>query len=543
MLPINQQYLRRFAGYPVLSWTIDDWEQFYAMIKRQGSYYDLAREVDRYKRAAFDNQISILFDKAPIKLNLGGETEKTKLIATDKPIGIFDFSMASRGLYRVPEYYSQELANKYPERFKEFELPSGVVPNNLVKEDFSYGRKRYFFPDNGQEFECIIQQKGEAAVNQGVPNAKLKFATRNKKVYLTYKRNKGKVKYVEIYSLFYYTSLSGDVQFAIRHIPAMMVAEYLESIGVMTRIYMTRFVLLSRQPRKTQRKTADGHRLPMSDLGTRVDAPHLFIQPIIVKEFGQDFDKELGFMVSSSNYQGAYGELSQAAQEKELSKGYDLYGYPNWQQNDYWEGIERYRNKYRLYVERGIFKSKEVQPEAMLFFHDIAIKNFMERYVNITTDSVAEKTGETFIGQGQALVNVDINPFFNWWMRMSATNLKNKIEIINSTQLRKDLADIDVQLQKMLDEVQLIIKNIPDSFKIGGGKLYSDYLRNELLPEILRTYEINDVNGKYSFVNYITSITTEITTYAEGDYFPTPEDEKERREELVETVLNELQNF
>ena len=112
------------------------------------------------------------------------------------------------------------------------------------------------------------------------------------------------MKYVEIYSLFYFTSLSGDVQYAIRHIPAVMVADYLESIGVMTRFYMTRFVDIGRSSDREMRKKYEGFDLPMSQSDTKPYKSYLFIQPIIAKEFGQEFDKELGFLISSARFQG-----------------------------------------------------------------------------------------------------------------------------------------------------------------------------------------------------------------------------------------------
>jgi hypothetical protein len=207
-----------FINQPVLGWAIDDFEQLYEIFKNLSSTTDyLKGRLDGYTDSF--NSISMLFDSAPINLNLGGATEKSKLVPTDKSIGVFDFSLASRGLYRVPEYYSEKLAQEKPDRFVEFELPSGVIPPNFVKSDVLLGNKIFYYEEGGVKYNCIIRQKGETDVELGVKGAKLKFATRTRKVYLTYKRNKGKVKYVEIYSLFYYTNLSGDVQYAIRHIP------------------------------------------------------------------------------------------------------------------------------------------------------------------------------------------------------------------------------------------------------------------------------------------------------------------------------------
>ena len=62
-----------------------------------------------------------MYTQAPLALNLGGDTEKTKIKPTDKSTGVFDFSLASIGMYKVPEYYSAELAKEQPNKFVEFD--------------------------------------------------------------------------------------------------------------------------------------------------------------------------------------------------------------------------------------------------------------------------------------------------------------------------------------------------------------------------------------------------------------------------------------
>ena len=198
-------------------------------------------------------------------------------------------------------------------------------------------------------------------------------------------------------------------------------------------------------------------------------------------------------------------------------------------------------------MKLGIFKSKEVLPQAMLFFHDMAIKLKMSEFVNTSVSAIRKKTNSS-VSEAQALIDVEINPFFNWWMRMSATNLKNKIDIINSNELRKDIADMEIALNKMVDEAYLIVDNIPDALLDSIDNPYKEYVRG-LLEKILEIYQIY-VSSQYNlgkrpinFKNYVISITTEITTYAEGGYFPTSEEEIEKREQLVTNVITELQNF
>jgi|APGre2960657404_1045060.scaffolds.fasta_scaffold00166_32 hypothetical protein len=533
---------RFFKDDAILAWSVDDFEQLNESVRNSG--IDLARFVENYNIDSFNKNILPLFKDAPIKLNLGGETEKSKLITTDKPTGIFDFSLASLGMYKVPEYYSEKLKLERPDIFKEFELPSGVVPSNLVKKD-DFG---YFYEDANERYDCVIRQKGETAIEEGIPNSKLKFATRNRKVYLTYKRNKGKVKYVEIYSLFYYTSLEGNLEYAIRHIPALMVAEYLESIGVKVRFYMTRFVTPEGTKTKTKfflKKENDGYHLPMWDVNQNNRVTTLFIQPIIVKEFGQEFDKSLGFALTQNNDKTLYNAIAQSAQLKEATT-YDIYGQPNREQDEYWEGIERYRNKYKEYVNKGIFKSKEVLPEAMLFFHDMSIKRYLSSFLISAKSCFPNIKGSREEIKSKVLLDLNVNYFFNWWMRLSANNIKNKIDILNSVELRKDLANIEIELLKFLDEIREIWQNIDPTIQdIYGETLVEIIKRYSLL--ILKEFNIiksaTDINSGFTFYDYITNISDEIKTYAKEGYYPTDQETIDRRNALFVQVDLEMNNF
>ena len=529
---------RKFEDYPILCWTIDDWQQFRQAIQDKApSFFNLDRYVERYRSDVYNRKIDVLFSGTSIKLNLGGESEKSRITTTERPIGIFDFSLASQGLYRVQEYFSEKLAREFPDKFKEFELPSGVVPVNLVKERTDRGTLDFYYEDADGYFPLEREQRGTAAINQGVQGAKLDFATKTKKVYLTFKRNRGKVKYVEIYSIFYYatpttTSLRGDTEFAIRHIPAMMVAEYLESMGIMTRIYMTRFVELEGTYRLNQ--YYNGSELPMYNLAGagRQFTRELFVQPIIVKEFGEELDKSLAFMVSSSSFDDAYKYIAEYAQSKEVDttrSNIKILGNPNFQQEEYFVGIERYRNKYKSYVDLGIFKSKEVLPEAMLFFHDEVIATRLRGFADNLVDLLRNAKNANYTELSERLADPDINPFFSWWMKLSANNLKDKINIINSNELQKDIYLIRSDLEKMVSDFYRIIDEIQNTSIQTSLRLQGR--------TILNSYKIIDYQGKLTFKDYITSITNEITTYADGSLYATDDDTRERRDELVRDVL------
>jgi hypothetical protein len=129
----------RFEGFNIFGWAIDDWEQFYQAIEQEMGRERFERVLNDYKSDSF-SEIEKLFESAPLPLNLGGQTEKSRLVATDKPMGIFDFGLATRGMYKVPEYFSQKLADEFPNKFESFQLLSGIVPPNLIK-----GKKGNFY--------------------------------------------------------------------------------------------------------------------------------------------------------------------------------------------------------------------------------------------------------------------------------------------------------------------------------------------------------------------------------------------------------------
>jgi hypothetical protein len=541
-------FLNRFEGKYVFGWAIDDYDTFYKAIDQE--MYDgknsFNRYLDSYKKYSYNN-IKLLFDNAPIPLNLGGATEKNRLIATDKPMGVFDFSLASMGMYKVPEYFSKKLADEFPNKFADYNLPSGVVPNNLVTQE----GETFYYKDSDGVFDCIIQQKGTRAVDLGEDGAKLKYATRNKKVYLTFKKNRGKVKYVEIYSLFYYTNLEGDVQFAVRHIPALMVSDYLESIGIKTRFYMTRFVTLPQDPMRWDLRefNENGVKLPLYEMAEDKSSVQsaLYIQPIIVKDFGQDIDKAFALMISSTSRSETYDAMATYSIKKEVTnRSFPTLGQPKWSQIDYTEGFERYRNKYQLYNKLGFFKTKEVLPEAMMFFHDFVIKTYFSNFLSNVKLYIKGFRTATTEKDAELLIDVNVNPFFNWWMRLSANNLKNKIELINSLELVKDLKKIQNELQSLVDELNTIVEKTPepkkDNFINKSGftlkKFYKEYGER-----VLRNYNMTNYLGKLDFKPYIYTITSEITTYAEGSMFETTKDMQVIKNSLALSIIEALQNF
>lgn len=196
-------------------------------------------------------QISNLFEL----INLGGAFDKDRMIATDLPIGVFDFGLASQGLYRLQEYWCPDL-NK-------------LIDPNLVRK-ITTDPNKYTYTETiegvNKTFFVVQQQKGtreiekmnahiEELVKVGetrefatelakaqFPNAKLIFRTTTKKVNLvrrskTLKNNKvGNEKYVDLFLRIGGSWYETPRSLLYRTMPSLLVAYFLDRAGIKTRI-------------------------------------------------------------------------------------------------------------------------------------------------------------------------------------------------------------------------------------------------------------------------------------------------------------------
>jgi hypothetical protein len=106
-----------WKDFSLTAWQFDDVNEL-RNIQGQAAYDNALED---YRRDSWSN-ISQLFFSMGMKFNLGGNEEKSRLETTSRPIGVFDFGLASKGLYRVQEYFSKKLQDERPKRFEEFGL-------------------------------------------------------------------------------------------------------------------------------------------------------------------------------------------------------------------------------------------------------------------------------------------------------------------------------------------------------------------------------------------------------------------------------------
>jgi hypothetical protein len=231
-------------------------------LSAKGSY-GLDKPQDKYSNAKVFKEFKQLYDECLLDFDFAGAFTKQKIEITDRQNGVFDFSLASQGLYRPVEYFSEDLKNEFPDEFDYLDLPSGLVPPDLV-DNFAVlnGEKVFYYikRQDGKEAQFICEQRqlGSTEVLINNPKSKLvkakngllyaepstakngeyrvEFKTRNKRSYLTYfKEGGGKAKYVDLYIPINFICRT-ELRDLAYIMPSLILAEQLEKAGTKTKI-------------------------------------------------------------------------------------------------------------------------------------------------------------------------------------------------------------------------------------------------------------------------------------------------------------------
>ena len=176
------------------------------------------------------------FDETLSEIDMGGAFKKSKLVTTEKSTGIFDFGLASPGLYPLQEFFSAKLKKDHPFEFPT-ELP-GIVPPLYV--DQNQMDQFWYVSKSNEKYQMTKQQKGTEGLEIKIPGAYLEFATSVKKVYVTFKREGGKANFVDLYVPVGGLRQIKSSGMLARALPVMMAARYFEQMGIRTRINATR---------------------------------------------------------------------------------------------------------------------------------------------------------------------------------------------------------------------------------------------------------------------------------------------------------------
>lgn len=197
------------------------------------------------------NEFESVFSEINAKLDLGKDSKPARIKFTDKPIGVFSFSQASKGLIRPVEFYS----------FHEQKL---IKPENVFSKK-EYGKDFFYYLLDNEEYEVQRRQEGTTKMLESCPFLKIKydensklflpyddndkivndckgnrlrFTSTNKKVYaFREKKGGGVAPYVDLYIPIGGNSTYDPEQMLIRAIPSIVLGRLLEKSGVRVRIF------------------------------------------------------------------------------------------------------------------------------------------------------------------------------------------------------------------------------------------------------------------------------------------------------------------
>jgi hypothetical protein len=541
----------------IVGWIFDTPQSLkdtYLKSRNASDYADLLQTYEQ----KFESTMSPIFFKTSIKLNLGGENDKARLEFTDQPQGIFDFASASSSLYRIAEYYSDEIAKLPNNIFENFMLPLGIVPNNFVQNKVINGVQEFYYEDkiNNKTYLCEQRQMGLTKALLEDPTLPLskqgtmtiadvfvksaKFGSRTKKPYVRYKKRGGKVKYVEIYSLNHYQTMDGDFFKSSRHLPAIMVLDYLEKQGTTCKFYITRFVDQSVRTSDPIREfdLTTNAKLPLYDCA-KTDWKRLSLIPKCVKDYGEPIDYSFIFGVGGEDtrmYESIYTET--ITNEFEQGASTHAYGKPIHPQYLYEEGFERFRQKYIKYVKEGIWKGKEVKPQGLIMFYDSFLNNNFESLVrnikniirseNLLDNSVIIPRNTNDVVK-DILKNLNFQKWFELSMKISAFVIKHRLDVYNTNNFAKMYREVEKEIDEMISEMDLLIRNEPNT---NAKRFYQDWRSR-----IIRNYIYDDIKL------YVSLRIDEMTFYAEGGCFPTPPEQIEEREKEAKALRDELKKI
>ena len=215
-------------------------------------------------------QISkVVVENIKTLINLGGLYKKDRIRISEDTRGVFDFGLASLGLYRPVEFFSEKLKTdildgvlKNPYKFQGLE--NGVVLPEAVNKKLINNIDFFIYNNNGKEYycerrqrgttqvfnnfsdECLLKKNGDGItltyyisdsnkVFNGKGNIRLKYASSNKKSYLIYDKKDDSVKFVDIFMPVNFLGVN-DSSRGLFLLPAYLISATLEEYGIQTRL-------------------------------------------------------------------------------------------------------------------------------------------------------------------------------------------------------------------------------------------------------------------------------------------------------------------
>jgi hypothetical protein len=456
------------------------------------------------------NEALAFFDSLLVETDMGGAFKKAKLKITDDTRGIFDFGLASQGLFRAIEYYSKELQAESPDEFPE--TKPGIVPDKFVVTQKIFNTTSFYYNSkSGKKYELTQQQDGTKEMLEINPNAllkktdsgllyteptsyidpltnkkfSLKFKTKNKKSYLMFEKKGGKAKMIELYF-----PIHGSVY--LKHIvPLLLVAKYLKQAGVMTRINILRMY-------HERDKLFVMYGYPIKDYGDEID-----FNEIALNGVDNRWWQAMRVMVRSLNDADNAKKAIAKGKTGQSIRFYDGQGSEAGSHKDYVEVFSRYRNWYLEQINKALMPPLRVDKKLILF-------------------------GGVWGGSGslQNLKPEIIREFFR------------VLDTVDFQFNRADQTCGRIYKRIVTDELAKFYQNTKTPNSVNPTT------RNPwTAQEIVTAMEVEKVNLTYAFKRYVQNLLNDTYSYPVGGFYEEPAESAKKLDDEYEEKIEELNKF
>lgn len=488
-----------------------NFEEFKQELNKTSSALDSAKEVAD----------SLLGNLKEI-INLGGSFKKDRLKVTDDSRGIFDFSLASQGLFRPIEFFSEgyaEYAKDNEDEFANLNLPKGVVPDERVRKDTSkFGVVIYYFvADNGTRYQCVRRQKGATAVfekfsdvcmlktnEQGIEvtylksntdkvfngegKTRLKYSSTTKKAYLMFERKAESTKYVDIFIPINFLTVSdGNRMFNV--LGPLLTASALEDFGIKVRISAMRLGVVGSGANKFFQSIS----VPVKDYGTPVSESFNTVMNLLGKQsFASTFFAGLKILEENKGEQ-----LSPSGRPLISGENFESLNPYYYLKDANINLFMRYKNWIKENEGKPFVNTKVVNPNFQIFTHQAIqySEPFYEKRIPLNAKTLAENLPYTMYQ-------------FYWYMDF-----------------------LSIEFNDMKDYVDMLIKRWEED-EVFRRLFVPPKGRGEI-KLVLRQYITNILLYKYY-------------SSKDGAYADTPEEAREKEErktELIKAMDETLKNY
>lgn len=437
------------------------------------------------------NQYIEQFNEYSAKIDSGGAFEKERLRLSEDKRFLFSFALASKGLIRIPEYYSEDVAKKFPKMFNSVgkgatdeTMVAGVVDINMV-QSFPLPNGKPFFFVKIEDFEYPLrqQQKGTAKMLEINSSAtliegddgmfytdpttfkdfSLKFSSSFKKSYIEIPKSGGKGRYVDLYIPF--DMYNDDLNLRLTScIPLLLASKYFQEARIKVRINIMRPIITKGRP------VSSIMAIPIKDFNDPID----FNQLAVLRGI---YNVGKNFTTANALIQQVEKNKKRGNRQVDMARAYAselLYDQEIALQNEF----ARYKNWFRNEVKEGRIKSQLVDKPLMLTFSTEGILSAsINNLLSSPKGSTASKVRNNFF---EILDVVDL--YYNKNISKVVKRIKERFEendknrISNPNTLKNYLLGLAGKLYRDLEPTDGMYASTKEELD-DASKKYNDLLK------------------------------------------------------------------